>query len=527
LQETSSLYEHLEERLRFEQLLAEISSEFANLPASSVDETIVSGLQRIGQFMGAERCSLVRDWGDAKLRNIYHSWQAKGIQPLPAFQTPFIKLCPWMSRELKQGQVVQFTQPEDLPDEAAADKAVFQQLGTKSHVSVPISVGGVVKGAISIGTFNVFRTWPQELIQRLRLFGEVFVNSLERKEKELEIRNAWGEIKRLKDQLEADYIYLREECDINHSVHNMIGESDIFRKLLSRIGQIAAVNTTVLLLGETGTGKELVARAIHAASSRRHRPMVRVNCASLPSTLIESELFGHEKGAFTGAHARKAGRFELANGSTLFLDEIGELPLESQAKLLRVIQEGEFERLGGTRTTKVDVRIIGATNRNLEEEVKQGRFRQDLWYRLNVFPIEIPPLRERREDVPLLVNWFVGKFSREMEKEIQRVPSRVIRTLQRYGWPGNIRELQNVIERAVIITQGADLQLADTLEAAPGAEAATEGKLTLEENERNHIVQVLEETAGRIDGSRGAALILGINPSTLRSRMRKLGIQRV
>ena len=254
--------------------------------------------------------------------------------------------------------------------------------------------------------------------------------------------------------------------------------------------------------------------------------MVKVNCAALPANLIESELFGHEKGAFTSAQARHVGRFELADGGTIFLDEIGELPLESQAKLLRVLQESEFERVGSSKTIKVDVRIIAATNRNLEEEVKKGRFRQDLWYRLNVFPITMPPLRERKEDIPLLVNWFVNKIGRKMGKTITRIPSNTMKVLQDYHWPGNVRELENVIERAAINTPGPSLQLLDNFDTSQGAGVTTAPVSTLEEAERNHIVQVLEETKWRVEGPKGAALILGLNPSTLHFRMRKLGIQR-
>ncbi|MBE0595891.1 MAG: sigma 54-interacting transcriptional regulator [Desulfuromonadales bacterium] len=388
-----------------------------------------------------------------------------------------------------------------------------------------MAVGGKVVGALTLATVRAHRAWPDELVQRLRLVGEIFANALVRKQKELEIQEAFRQIKELNQQLEADCTYLREEIDYNYDLHQIIGQSHPLKSVLFNIQQIAATDTTVLILGETGTGKELVARAIHAASHRRDRPMVKVNCAALPANLIESELFGHEKGAFTSAQARQIGRFELADRNTLFLDEIGELPLESQAKLLRVLQEGEFERLGSSRTIKVDVRILAATNRNLEEEVRQGRFRQDLWYRLNVFPITAPPLRQRREDIPLLVNLFVSKFSRKMGKKIERIPSAVLRALQHYDWPGNVRELENVIERAVINTGGLSLQLRDDLKnsLAPGMTAGP--RQTLEEVERGHIVQVLEETRGRIEGSQGAALILGINPSTLRSRMRKLGIQ--
>jgi chemotaxis protein methyltransferase CheR len=293
--------------------------------------------------------------------------------------------------------------------------------------------------------------------------------------------------------------------------------------VLYKVEQIAPSDTTVLVLGETGTGKELVARAIHGSSPRKERALVKVNCATLPSNLIESELFGHEKGAFTGAHVRQLGRFEIANGATLFLDEIGELPLELQPKLLRVIQDGEFERLGSSGTIKVDVRVIAATNRNLEEEVRRGRFREDLWYRLSIFPITVPPLRERMEDLALMVDFFIDKISKRLGKSIESIPTRVMNTLQDYQWPGNVRELENVLERAVINSSGPKLHLVDELKK-PHKDLTITQK-TLEDVERDHIIRILEQTNWKVSGKNGAAEILGLNRSTLRARIRKLGIR--
>jgi transcriptional regulator with GAF, ATPase, and Fis domain len=287
------------------------------------------------------------------------------------------------------------------------------------------------------------------------------------------------------------------------------------------------MNATVLLLGETGTGKGVVARAIHSRSARKNRPLITVNCATLPVNLVESELFGRERGAFTGSDARKIGRFELADGGTIFLDEIGELPPELQSKLLRVIQDGEFERLGSPRTIKVDVRIIAASNRNLEEAIKNGTFREDLYYRLNVFPITMPPLRQRTEDIPLLVNHFVAKFNQKIGKRIETIPKKNLDTLQEYHWPGNVRELESVIERAVIISQGTALQVMDRFDSFRKTEGP-EGQdfKTLVDLEREHILKVLQKTGWRIEGKSGAAGILGLNASTLRARMRKEGITR-
>jgi transcriptional regulator with GAF, ATPase, and Fis domain len=305
----------------------------------------------------------------------------------------------------------------------------------------------------------------------------------------------------------------------------MVGESAALRYVLFKIAEVAPTESTVLITGETGTGKELVARAIHDASGRRDRPLVKVNCAALSPSLIESEFFGHEKGAFTGASARKIGRFELADGATIFLDEIGELPTELQVKLLRVIQEGEFERLGSSNTIKADVRIIAATNRNLDLEVKKGVFREDLWYRLNVFPITVPPLRQRREDIALLVEHFASRFSKKLGKEITSVSPATLKSLRDYSWPGNVRELANVIERAVISSRGSTLVIGRDF-TEPAADKLLQANKTLEELERDYILRILNETGWRIEGQQGAARILGINPSTLRARIVKLGIQK-
>jgi len=332
------------------------------------------------------------------------------------------------------------------------------------------------------------------------------------------------EIKKLKDQLEAERAYLQEELNLSYNHENIIGQSDGIHYVLYKVEQIARSNTIVLVLGETGTGKELVARAIHGLSLRKERALVKVNCTTLPSNLIESELFGHGKGAFTGAHSRHAGRFEVADGTTLFLDEIGELQLELQPKLLRVIEDGEFEPLGSSRTIKVDVRIIAATNRDLEEEVRRGRFREDLWYRLNIFPITMPPLRDRLDDIPLLVDFYVKKISKRMGKSIEIIPTSVMDALQHYHWPGNVRELENVLERAVINSSGPKLRLVDDLKK-PQKDLSTAQK-TLEAVERDHIVRILEQTQWKISGKNGAAEILGLNRSTLRARIRKLGIRK-
>ena len=347
-------------------------------------------------------------------------------------------------------------------------------------------------------------------------------NEMERQA--VELRTALSEIKAMKDQLEAENIYFRHEHKMKHQFENIIGQSDGLKYALYRAEQVAPADTTVLILGETGTGKELIAFAIHNMSLRKDRSLITVNCAALPNNLIESELFGREKGAFTGADIRQIGRFEIAHGSTICLDEIGELPLEVQAKLLRVIQHHEFERLGSSKTIKVDVRIVATTNRDLEDEVRKGRFRQDLYYRINVFPITVPPLRQRKEDIPLMVQAFIERYSRKMGKQIKSIQKEALQALQDYEWPGNVRELESIIERAVILCPGSVLQLADKLSISSPMLSST--LRTLEETERTQILKILSETRWRIEGKEGAAAILGLHPSTLRARMHKLGIVR-
>jgi PAS domain S-box-containing protein len=328
-------------------------------------------------------------------------------------------------------------------------------------------------------------------------------------------------------KLQAQNVYLQEEIKLNHNFEEIISKSKNFHKVLQQIEQVAFTDATVLILGESGTGKELLARAIHNISKRNKRPLIKINCANLPANLIESELFGHERGAFTGAMERKIGRFELADGSTIFLDEIGELPVELQAKLLRVLQEGEFERLGNPKTMKVNVRVIAATNRNLEEAIAKKEFREDLFYRLNVFQINSPPLRSRKEDIPLLVKHFVKKYEGKMGREIKNIPDKVIDALMQYDWPGNIRELENMVERALILSSGSTLEYGDWIPSVKMT--GSDGKhplLKLDEVEKEHIIYVLNKTNWKVSGEKGAAKILGLNATTLESKMKKLGIER-
>lgn len=326
--------------------------------------------------------------------------------------------------------------------------------------------------------------------------------------------------------LKAENLYLQEEIKLNHNFQDIISISKKFQKVLQQIEQVAETDATVLILGESGTGKELIARAIHNISNRRRKPLVKINCAALPANLIESELFGHERGAFTGAMERKIGRFELADGGTIFLDEIGELPVELQAKLLRVLQEGEFERLGNPKTIKVNVRVIAATNRNLQQAIEKKEFREDLYYRLNVFPIHCPPLRERKEDIPFLVRHFCQKHEGKTGKKVNTIPSKVMDALTAYDWPGNIRELENIIERAMILSRNGAIEYGDWMPMAKEVESAKSKLLRLDDVEKEHIIEVLKQTNWKVSGEKGAAKILGLNATTLEARMKKLGIKR-
>lgn len=345
------------------------------------------------------------------------------------------------------------------------------------------------------------------------------------KQKEKALENALNKVEELKNRLQDENTYLKEEIKFDRDFNDIVGSGSACKEMLRKIKQVAGSDANVIILGESGTGKELVARSIHELSRRNKRALVKVNCAALTETLIESELFGHEKGAFTGAISRRVGRFELANEGTIFLDEIGEIPLGLQTKLLRVLQEGEFERLGSSKTQRVNVRVVAATNRDLEQLVKKGAFREDLYYRLNVFPVNCPSLRERKEDIPVLVNHFIRKYSPQTGAHIDTVPQKVIDALVAYPWPGNIRELENIIERALIISRGRTLQIGPWLSGS-AAKDSLDQIVSLEENERRHIVETLKKTSWRVSGDAGASKVLEINPQTLVSRMKKLGISR-
>lgn len=368
------------------------------------------------------------------------------------------------------------------------------------------------------------------ILENDRLQGVVLVfrDITERKQAEQKLQNALDEIKQLKNRLQDENIYLQEEINLNHQFFDILGQSPALKAALRQVEQVAPADTTVLILGETGTGKELFARALHNLSPRKDRPLVKVNCAALPSNLIESELFGHEKGSFTGATSRRSGRFELADQGTIFLDEIGELPLELQAKLLRVLQEGEIERLGESKTRKINVRVIAATHRDLQQMVRNGDFREDLYYRLSVFPLNLPPLRDRQHDISLLAQSFINKYTQKTGKTITHIPHDIMNNLKKYHWPGNVREMENIIERAVILSSDSTLQIPPLLNPAQSLTSSgqTTELLPLAMLEKQHIIRVLEHTGWRISGEQGAASLLEMHPNTLRSRMSKLGIRR-
>jgi formate hydrogenlyase transcriptional activator len=515
-----------EKRLEFEKFLADLSARFVALPPERVNDEIQSALKEVLEFFRIDRCNLLRLLPGESLFQVMHSADVSGVSPYPVGTPRPASLYPWLIQMLsKQHGVVSFASLEDLPAEAETDRQNLEKVGIRSGLYIHLAALRSAEYSLGITSASNNRTCPEEYIPRLRLLGELFVHALERSQGELLLRERLEENERLKLQLEKENVYLREEVKSGQGFRDIVGSSDALQYIFFRVQQVAPTDATVLILGETGTGKGMVAHAIHELSARRDRPVVTVNCAALPANLIESELFGREKGAFTGAHAKQVGRLEVANGGTIFLDEIGEMPLELQAKLLRVLQEGEFERLGSPRTIKVDVRVIASTARDLKAEIRSNRFREDLFYRLNVFPITMPPLRLRRDDIPELVRYFVDKCARKIGRPIKSIPKAVIKFLQEYSWPGNVRELEHVIERAVITSTGQELQLADRLECE-AVHAKEDPPEELAAMEREHILRILQKTRWKINGPGGAAALLNIHPSTLRFRIKKLGIER-
>lgn len=570
-----------EDHLKFEALLSDLSAAFINVHVNEVDKKIESGLQKIVEFLQFDRCTI---WNvsqeDDGQSHVTHSYERPGIAHPP---TVIQHVLPAWHSIWKKGELLMISDVEKLSDDAWREKKYCKDLGgIRSIFFLPQRVGGVLVGLLTMVSLRVTKVWPDLLIQRIRLLSEIIENTLERKRADQKNQKAMEEIEELKNRLAAENLYLRDQIEVEQKYEEIVGESSAIKKVLLQVEQVAKTDSTVLILGETGTGKELIARAIHKQSGRNDRTMIKLNCAALPATLIEAELFGREKGAYTGASATQIGRFEAANGSSIFLDEIGELPMELQSKLLRVLQEGQFERLGSTTPINVDVRIIAATNRNLLQAVLEGKFRQDLYYRLNVFPIFVPPLRERSEDIPLLVWAMIREFEKTFGKSIERIPKKNMDDLERFPWPGNIRELRNIMERAMIVCNSSTLvaelpgsqvmkssqansldverqpkknmddsersswpenirELRNTIERAMiicnSSTLLTELPVdpttknsqsnTLEDVEREHIISVLESTDWRVRGKGGAAEIMNLKPTTLDSKMKRLGIKRI
>jgi len=639
--------QQLKDRLRFEGLISDLSAGFVNISPGDVDAEINKWLQRITEFFDADRCTLGLFSEDGNQLMSAFEYHLEGVEPAPGSLSK--DQMPWYMAQLTQGKPVVMNRLEDLPSEAQQERQLCRAKSMKSLLSIPMAIGQKALGSCVLVSVNAERVWPEDLVHRMRLIAEVFANALarrhseealrenearlnlaatsaeaglwileiasghiwatakarelygfapdqelhfedfvlrvdsedrerirrrvaqtilthedfreeyriihpdgairwldargrpyfnqsgeperlmgvsldisERKQMEEQLQEKLRDIEQLKRQLEKENIYLREEIELQNVHEEIVGRSQAMKQILAQVEQVARTDATVLIEGETGTGKELLARAVHRLSARRDRPLVTVNCASLPPTLIESELFGREKGAYTGALTRMVGRFEVADGATLFLDEIGELPQDVQAKLLRVLEQGYFERLGSTKPLQVNVRIIAATNRDLARDVAEGKFRKDLYYRLNVFPISVAPLRQRPEDIPLLVWAFVRQFEKKMGKRIDHIPRKTMEDLQHYPWPGNARELRNVVEHAMIVCSG------KTLDVHPPRMASSEisSNLSLEDAERRHILGVLQKSGWRLTGQGGAAGILGLKRTTLQSKMKKLGIRR-
>lgn len=497
-----------------------------NLTQEALFASVYEAIRPVIDFDRAAFLLYQPDWKTLKLVSMDSCSESEFFRIGKEYQLEESQVSAWV---LEHQEVVTRGNLDHEPRTLGEQRLVEE--GIQSYCVVPLVAMGK-----SIGTFAL---WSESRDRYTQADAELLREAANQIAIAIANMQSYEEIKALKGRLEKEIVYLQEEIRTVHNFEEIVGSSPSLLKLLRKVDQVAPTDSTVLIYGETGTGKELVARAIHDRSNRKDRPLVKVNCSAISAGLVESELFGHVKGAFTGAFERRIGRFELADGGTLFLDEVGELPLDTQVKLLRVLQEREFEPVGSNRSIRVDVRIICATNRNLQDSIKEGTFRSDLYYRLNVFPLEVPPLRERRDDISQLAMFFLSRYARSLGKRIDGISTAAKERLTGYSWPGNIRELQNVIERALILCNGPILELEsdlsnvsasftmtapETLEAPP---AADESQFkTLQEVEREHIVAVLEQTRGVIEGACGAAKTLGLHPNTLRHRMEKLGIKR-
>ena len=526
--EQANLRDTLAGRLKTQEFATRMSAKLLLAQADEIKEVLIRSLRDICAFMNVDRISIVWLDGDSRSAELRYFWNETGRRPWTSLS---LDNFPLLGGKLLRGMPITVNSIEDLATVSSIDADRLAELGLKSVAAVPLVVAGKILGACTIGVVHDEREWSNFDISDLQSFAALIANVVFRINADSDLKRVVAELRGMKDRLEAENIYLREEIIQNNNFEELIGQSDSLRQSLHQVQQVAATDTAVLVQGETGTGKELIVRAIHQISDRSDRPLVKVNCAALPAELIESELFGHEKGAFTGAVSKKLGRFDLADGGTLFLDEIGDFPLELQGKLLRVLQEGEFQPVGGVETRKVNVRLIAATNRELQIAVDCGQFRADLYYRISVYPISLAPLRERDGDVRLLAEHFVHKHSPGLGKRITAISASMMAQLEAYSWPGNVRELESVIQRALISANGPILQMADKLGSGfesrqpefSGAHVQTFDLLAVE---KAHIERVLNQAGWVVAGGTGAAVKLGVPPSTLRSKMKKLGIHR-
>jgi formate hydrogenlyase transcriptional activator len=510
-----------QDRLSFESLISEISARFVNLPPEALDGAIVDALHQIVDALDLDRAAVwLRNEGDDDFYPAQR-WARDGA----AVATDGVSVresFPWHWQRIMAGEVAVYSRISDIPDEAT--RASVTRYGAAAGATIGFSIKGVVAGCVTFATTRQEREWSEAEIGRLHLVSRVFASAFARQRGHKALVVALAQVQTLSERLRDENAYLRSEVEQVLGSSPVVGQSPPILAALDLVAQVAPTDSSVLLLGETGTGKELFANQVHELSARHKRLMVRVNCAAIPDTLLESELFGREKGAYTGALTRQTGRFELADKSTIFLDEIGDLPLEVQVKLLRVLEDRQVERLGSSRSIQVDVRIVAATHRNLEEMVAAGTFREDLYYRLNVFPIRVPPLRERPDDIPLLVWRFLDEFSKRFGKSLTGIDKESMAELQRHPWPGNVRELRNVVERAIIVARPGERLV---IPVAPVAFAAAQPRSSkLIDVEVAHMRGVLESCAWRIRGPGGASELLGLKPSTLETRMAKLGLRR-
>jgi transcriptional regulator with GAF, ATPase, and Fis domain len=500
-----------------------VFSALARLHPDAIDRELTPLLEQMARSVDAERASLFEMPTEGTSPQVVCQWTAASVAD---DQVLDLHLCPYLLSRVVNGDTVMLAQiPHDLPDEAVEDASQLSQQDIYSLLIVPVVVDDRVF-AVMAQNLRHPDDFGTEVSQVFRFTTEILVAAMNTRQLHRDLERARADLARVTQRMESQSRVFKEEILTLHDFDDIVGSSPAFVPALAAIREVAPTDTTALLLGETGTGKELFARAIHERSPRRQKPFVCVNCAALPASLIESELFGHERGAFTGAITARQGRFELADRGTIFLDEVGDLPLELQPKLLRVLQEREFERVGSSTRRRVDVRVIAATHQDLRAAVAQGRFRADLYYRLSVFPIALPPLRERREDIPQLVWFLINQRQRRLHRRITEIPKSTMDALQRYHWPGNVRELENIVERAMIRSTSGTLHIDESLIAEAQPAPAPESDGTLEALERTHIETTLRLCNGRINGTGNAAERLGLHPNTLRFRMKKLGIVR-